>query len=112
MENANELRHLLVADKREDYDFNAYIKSNEVTEDFVMDRYRMYDVYETRLGLSKNVTHEHYEGLEEAVSALKTTHFAKVRLLEFEFYEESAVVFTDESGRFLLGCIFLPRMID
>ncbi|HEX8351251.1 MAG TPA: hypothetical protein VF598_14905 [Hymenobacter sp.] len=112
MENANELRRLLVADKREDYDFTTYIKSNEAAVDFVMDRYRMYDVYETRLGLSKTVTHEHYEGLEEAVSALKTTHFAKVRLLEFEFYEEIAVAFTDESGRFLLGCIFLPRMTD
>ena len=112
MENANELRHLLLADKREDYDFTTYIKSNEAAEDFVMDRYHMYDIYETRLRISKTITHGHYEGLEEVVAALKTTHFAKVRLLDFEFYEESAVVFTDESGRFLLGCIFLPRMID
>ena len=111
MENANELRHLL-ADKREDYDFTTYIKSNEVAMDFILDRYRMYDVYETRLELSKTVTHEPYEGLEEVVAALETTHFAKVRLLEFKFYEEDVFAFTDESGRFLLGCIFFPRMID
>jgi len=112
MENANELRHLLSADKREDYDFTTYIKSNEAAVDFVTDRYHMYNTYDTRLEISKTVTHEHYEGLEEVVAALETTHFAKVRLLKFEFYEEIAVVFTDESGRFLLGCIFLPRMID
>ena len=112
MENANELRHLLSTDKREDYDFTTYIKSNQVSQDFIMDRYHMCDVYETRLGLSKTVTHEHYEGLEEVVSALKITHFAKVRLLEFKFYEEDVFAFTDESGRFLLGCIFFPRIID
>ena len=39
MENANELRHLLSADKREDYDFTTYIKSNEAAADFVLDRY-------------------------------------------------------------------------
>jgi hypothetical protein len=78
------------------------------TEDFIMPRYHLYDVYETRLGLTQHVTGEFYEGLEKAVEAMAASSLANTRLLEVECLEGDCILFVEENLKEVLGIIYFP----
>ena len=81
------------------------------TVDFVMPRYRLYDVYETRLGLTQYVTGGFYEGLKEAVEAMAASSLANIRLLEVECMEGDCILFVEENLKEVLGIIYFPHKI-
>jgi hypothetical protein len=76
--------------------------------DFVMPRYHLYDVYETRLGLTQYVTGGFYEGLKEAVKAVAASWLANIRLLEVECLEGDCILFAEEKLKEVLGIIYFP----
>lgn len=79
------------------------------TADFVMPRYHLYDVYETRLGLTQYVTGEFYEGLKGAVEAMAASSLANTRLLEVECIEGDCILFVEENLKEVLGIIYFPH---
>ena len=79
------------------------------TVDFVMPRYHLYDVYETRLRLTQYVTGEFYEGLKEAVEAMAASSLANIRLLDVECLEGDCVLFVEENLKEVLGIIYFPH---
>ncbi|GGE98508.1 hypothetical protein GCM10011383_06680 [Hymenobacter cavernae] len=72
----------------------------------------MHDVYNTRLGLAREVTGDWFEELEETVKALKQSSLEEVRLIEAEFTEGDCVIFTDQDMQEVLGVIYFQRRIS
>jgi hypothetical protein len=79
------------------------------TIDFVTPRYQLYNIYETRLGLTQYVTGEFYEGLKEAVEAMAASSLANTRLLEVECLEGDCILFVEENLKEVLGIIYFPQ---
>jgi hypothetical protein len=79
------------------------------TIDFVMPRYHLYDIYETRLRLTQYVTGNFYEGLKEAVEAMAASSLANTRLLEIECLDGDCVLFVEENLKEVLGIIYFPH---
>lgn len=79
------------------------------TIDFVVPRYHLYNIYETRLGLTQYVTGEFYEGLKEAVEAMAASSLANIRFLEVECLEGDCSLFVEENLKEVLGIIYFPH---
>jgi hypothetical protein len=78
-------------------------------EDFVMPRYHLYNIYETRLDIAQSLTGEWYEGLKEAVEAMAASSLANTRLLEVECMEGDCILFVEENLKEVLGVIYFPH---
>ncbi|WP_147320814.1 hypothetical protein [Hymenobacter lapidiphilus] len=78
---------------------------------FVMPRLHMYDVYSTRLDLSRKVTGDWYEGLAETVQSLEESQLTEVRLIETELAEGDCILFTDPAIDKVLGVIYFNEKI-
>ena len=86
------------------------------TSDFVLPRYHLYNVYETRLGLAdgltiqdviaQDITEEYYEGMIQTVKAMAASSLANIRFLEVEFLEASCALFVEENLKEVLGIIY------
>ena len=81
-------------------------------EDFVLPRYHLYNVYETRLGLTQYVTGEFYEGLKEAVEAMAASSLANTRLLKVECLKGDCILFVEENLKEVLGIIYFPHQSE
>lgn len=76
------------------------------TVDFVMTREHFYQIYDTRLGISRNVTGKYIEGLAEAVAALAETLEQDVRLIKSELQEGKCVIFAAPDLSCVIGIMF------
>jgi hypothetical protein len=84
--------------------------------DFVLPRYRLYEVYLTRLGLNGpltpqdvialDITEEYYEGMIQTVKALAASSLANIRLLEIKCLEADCALFVAENLQQVLGIIY------
>jgi hypothetical protein len=81
------------------------------TEDFVMPRYPLYDVYKFRLGTAQDATEEAYEGMFQSVEAMAASPLANIRLLEVECLEGSCILFVEEDVKEVLGIIYFPPVL-
>jgi hypothetical protein len=76
------------------------------TTDFVMTRKHFYEIYNTRLDISHNVTGKYIEGLAEAVAALAETPEQDVRLINSELKEGRCVIFAAPDLHCVIGVMF------
>ena len=87
----------------------AYIRellNTNCTTSFVIDRIHIYNIYRDRLEMSRNLTYEHYDGLEETVSNLYLSDLRNVKVSEIEIGDKSCLLFTDEDVSLVIGIIF------
>jgi len=85
--------------------------ASSATIDFVVPRYHLYGIYETRLEITQFVTGEFYEGLKEAVEAMAASSLANTRLLEVECLEGNCILFVEENLKEALGIIYFPHIL-
>lgn len=71
-----------------------------------MTREHFYQIYNTRLGISRNVTGKYIEGLAEAVAALAETLEQDVRLIKSELQEGKCVIFAAPDLSCVIGIMF------
>jgi hypothetical protein len=76
------------------------------TTDFVMTRKHFHQIYNTRLGISRNVTGKYIEGLAEAVTALAETPEQDIRLINSELKEGRCVIFAAPDLHSVIGVMF------
>jgi hypothetical protein len=84
--------------------------------DFVLPRYRLYEVYLTRLGLNGpltpqdvialDITAEYYEGMIQTVKALAASSLANIRFLKIKCLEADCALFVEENLKEVLGIIY------
>jgi hypothetical protein len=89
--------------------------------DFVLPRYRLYEVYLTRLGLNGDpspqdvialdITEEYYEGMIQTVKAMAASSLANIRFLQVECLEGDCSLFVEEKLKQVLGIIYFPHKL-
>jgi hypothetical protein len=88
------------------------------TQDWVVPRYHLYDVYKTRLGLdweltpqdviALDITEEYYEGMIQTVKEMAASSLANTRFILVECLEGDCALFVEEELKEVLGIIYFP----
>ncbi|NVO32362.1 hypothetical protein [Hymenobacter lapidiphilus] len=89
------------------------------TQDWVVPRYHLYEVYKNRLGLNwdpspqdiiaLDITEEYYEGMIQTVKAMAASSLANIRFIEIECLKGECALFVEENLKEVLGIIYFPH---
>jgi hypothetical protein len=89
------------------------------TQDWVVPRYHLYEVYKNRLGLNwdpspqdiiaLDITEEYYEGMIQTVKAMAASSLANIRFIEIECLKGECALFVEETLKEVLGIIYFPH---